>query len=158
VLSVRPDYPGAVYQWTPSLYLYCDTCRITTATPEEDICYEVKLQISSGNASCETDTIICIDVEPVFYFPNCITPNGDVHNEVFSFVGKNMDEIDVHSFTVFDRWGLAVHVVRDVRLTEVIWDGNNNGVPAPADVYDFLLIYSIDGEEKSLTGKVTVVR
>lgn len=81
------------------------------------------------------------------FVPNAFSPNGDGINDVFRPFGPDMEVIGI---SVYDRWGGR-------RLSDgPDWDGGG----APQGTYVFILKYRNlkSGEEKELTGEVTLVR
>lgn len=88
--------------------------------------------------------------------PNAFTPNGDKINDVFRPVGgcKFLD----FNMQIFNRWGQQVFLTTE---PEHGWDGTHDGLPAPSDVYVFILNYqtSLPGSSRVMEkGGVTLLR
>ncbi len=114
--------------------------------------YSVTLCINRGTLCADTASL-SVNAEginqPVFYIPNCFTPNGDGLNDRFEIVSKN--QCDSFQFFIYDRWGNLVFKSSD---EQVIWNGNSGDKQAQEGVYTYLIK---SGDYES-TGRITLVR
>lgn len=109
-----------------------------------------------------TDILGCIGIDSV-YIPkntkNCIetvntfTPNNDMYNDTW-FI-KNTELYPNADMKIFNRWGNIVH--KQIGTTYVPWNGQINGVDAPADTYYFILNLNTPDRDP-ITGIITIVR
>jgi gliding motility-associated-like protein len=90
-------------------------------------------------------------VDPVVHFPNVFTPNGDGKNDVFFADTFN---VRIEKFTVNNRWGEVVYETRSA----IPWDGNFKGKPCSDGTYYYALSYNWEGEMRTATGFVTLIR
>lgn len=76
--------------------------------------------------------------------PNVFTPNGDGRNDLLKPFINCGENISNYSLSIYNRWGKLVYETDDKKAG---WDGNFNEIPAPSDVYVFILRYDavIDG-------------
>lgn len=114
------------------------------------ICLKV---VSNGcvDSICHDITIV---PDVLIFIPNAFSPDEDGINEEFGFKGSGI-ESDIQ-FRVFDRWGEQVFMTTDIYQ---MWDGNNRGIPCPADVYVYsIIIKDSNGRDKTILGSVTLVR
>lgn len=92
----------------------------------------------------------------VVYVPNVFSPNNDQINDVFEVTSYPEEEMDLVSFTIFDRWGNLVH---HSTTSPVQWDGTgNNGTLFNPGVFTYLLIIRCGDREIKYSGSVTLVR
>lgn len=91
--------------------------------------------------------------------PNVFSPNGDGKNDLFMPViacGNNLSDFVLQ---VYNRWGKAIFETDNPKEG---WDGNFNGIPAPSDVYVYVLKYNsrLNGisEMKSEKGDISLIR
>lgn len=121
-------------------------------------CYAVKLWAYNELGCYDTaQTIVCVEGDFTFYVPNCFTPNGDGHNEIFYPLGT---EIDISSFEmyIFDRWGNQIFKSTNINIG---WNGNVNGgnEMAQQDVYVWKIkLKDIMGNSYSNVGHVSLIR
>ena len=103
------------------------------------------------NIDCDTAQSIIPDI----YIPNSFTPNGDGLNDVFNI--KTLYEFSDYKLVIFDRWGELLFESDDKNKG---WDGTYKGKFVTYGVYVYQLTATIKdtGEQKKITGRVTVVR
>ncbi len=107
-----------------------------------------------NNYECIDTTVHCVRIieDPVIYFPNSFTPNGDEVNDKFKAVGEGVKEFQLW---IFDRWGELIYYSEDVNQG---WNGkkNNQGGNVPQDVYVWKARYITD-HNRTAKGTVTVI-
>ena len=102
-----------------------------------------------------------VDINPREYskdvaVPNAFSPNGDGLNDIFRPVLKLERAYNTMDFRVYNRYGQLVHATANMNHG---WDGMYNGRPADKGVYSYkLVIYFLDGTNKTFSGEVTLVR
>lgn len=94
-IELVPKY-GEVDNWTPDIFLSCNTCQNPNTTPLSPIVYEANLTDVVG---CTHTEIFSIDV--ILVVPNAITPNGDGINDAFEIMGLP----DGSSIIIYDKNG-----------------------------------------------------
>lgn len=111
--------------------------------------------------SCGRDTAVvqvrfptCKTICP-YLFPNVFTPNDDTTNDAFGPVGK-CPAVSKFTMQVYNRWG---DLVFEGLNPDDAWDGEVNGLPAPADVYVWWVRYQLPDQPEVLEkGNVTLLR
>ena len=113
----------------------------------------------SWNGCVEMDTLFIVNRQPIpdtIY--NVFTPNGDGVNDYWEIpYADQYPDIEVQ---IFNRWGqLVYHRKGYGDASEAMWDGksmkNNKDLPMGTYLY---VIMPNDGESKTLTGTVTIIR
>lgn len=138
------------FNWSPSIFLSCDTCQKTLALPDQTTTYTVSLRDSAG---CVNTDELTIFVPAEIYAPNAFTPNGDDKNELFLL---KTYQIDKFYLQIFNRWGQLLFQTEDKTKG---WDGYYKGVLSKNDVYIWKVKYTtLSGERDSMNGTVTLVR
>ncbi len=158
-LSVTPNLPGYMYEWSPSEDLDDPFSPTPIVTPSEsgELTYTVTVTSPDGCVDSESITLSVGDAECVienFHVPNMFTPNGDGHNDVFEVFTNVVDDFRL---TVFDRWGEEVF---DTETSgQRTWDGTFLGEELTPDVYGYCVRVSCsEGEDFVKTGNVTLVK
>lgn len=116
--------------------------------------YPVVLVVKNG-WGCSDTTIKSMRIEEDFnvFIPNAFTPNGDELNDVFVPVLRG---VKFYALSVFDRWGTLLFETAELNKG---WDGTYKGVASKQDVYVWKMsVSSKSGEQKNLTGQVTLTR
>ena len=146
-------------------------CEPCLGTPVDcDMTTEVTIQpCDDGNAftlnDMETvlvcDGSICIPCQGVapqtrVFLPTAI--QSDDRNQLFGPYSGTPVLIAV--FTIYDRWGEAVHHVENISTDDpaVFWDGRFNGSEVEQGVYVYRLVYMEGDQEISEVGDITVIR
>jgi gliding motility-associated-like protein len=114
--------------------------------------------IACGTATAEITFDCEFPFDECVMIPNAFTPNNDSNNDGFSpVIPENCVEgITIRRLAVWSRWGKKVF---DEASNNPIWDGNDGGEPAGADVYIYLVdAVNEDGEERIFKGDVTLIR
>ncbi len=146
------------YNWMPETGLSCTDCPNPIATPDTTTTYQVMVTDING---CERSTEITVtittdcDLEAI-EVPNVFTPNDDGTNDLFR-LAPNSKLLEITQFEIYSRWGQLLFSNTGF---DISWDGEFNGVPAPADVYVYIIKAKCEGDEKikDFLGDVTLVR
>ena len=104
---------------------------------------------------CSDTTIKSMRIEEDFnvFIPNAFTPNADELNDVFVPVVRG---VKFYTLSVFDRWGNLIFETTELNKG---WDGTYKGESSKQDVYVWkMMVSSKSGEQKNLTGQVTLTR
>lgn len=117
------------FLWTPTQYI--------TSTMETRIAGVYQVQVSTPYCAVARRFVVKDDCPPAIYAPDVFTPNADGQND--SFLIQSTEDV-VAELTIFNRWGQAVFYSHDLNQS---WDGAQNGVAAPQDVYAWKLRYRI---------------
>jgi gliding motility-associated-like protein len=117
--------------------------------------YKIILKATDSTTGCEsiTDETVEVKIHEAVYVPNAFTPNDDGNNDQFFISLLNVQECEL---LIFNRWGEII-----IRSTDLAfkWDGKLNGVPAPPDVYGYIVSgRGIDSEFFSTSGTFTLLR
>ena len=111
--------------------------------------YEVTVTDDIG---CEAQgSVVVIDpVEPCFFIPGGLTPNGDGTNETWEIGG--LSQYPDAKVMVYDRWGQQVYTGE---YSSAAWDGTSNGKECPTADYYYILDL---GDGQKFNGVVTLKR
>ncbi|MBN9293407.1 MAG: gliding motility-associated C-terminal domain-containing protein [Flavobacteriia bacterium] len=88
-----------------------------------------------------------------FVIPTLITPNQDGKNDSFVIDGLNA-KYPKCKMTIVNRWG---SIVFESDGYPVAWDGTFKGDPLPVGTYYYVIELN-DGNKKSLTGPISIIR
>ncbi len=109
----------------------------------------------TDEAGCSFVFDFAVEDQNGFYLPNAFSPNGDGVNDEFQFYTV-LDDFEVLSFQVFDRWG--GQVFSSTRQFPR-WDGQIRGQLAKAGVYTYFIQLNLGAErELLLKGDVLLLR
>jgi gliding motility-associated-like protein len=135
---------GVILNSLPAGYEYedCGTFVITQTA------------LSSNGCSSTTTHTVIIDKDFTFYVPNCFSPNGDGHNNIFKPVSFGIYDFTIY---VYDRWGKKVFESSDPELG---WDGTYHGKKCPEDIYVYRIDFTniVDDYPRTIQGKVTLIK
>ncbi|MBD3636137.1 MAG: PKD domain-containing protein [Crocinitomicaceae bacterium] len=143
--------PGS-YLWSPSEFVDCDTCAVTTASPYLSTIYTVALTDLNGCTGYDS-----VDVQVNFIegidVPSAFSPNGDGNNDVLYVKGIG---IETMIFTVYNRYGQKVFESDDQNIG---WDGTFRGRDENSGVFTWMLEYNlVNGATGMLKGNTTLIR
>ena len=111
--------------------------------------------VTENKWGCADTVIKAIQVDPDFtlYVPNVFTPNDDNRNDIFLPISR---AVKLYHLSIFDRWGKLLFETYDNKQG---WDGRYGGEMCKDDSYVWkILITSIHGKQKELTGNVTIIK
>jgi gliding motility-associated-like protein len=141
---------GGTYSWDPSTGLSCSDCADPIATPSTTTIYCATVTSTDGciDTSCTEITVEELEeTECQVFVPEGFSPNGDGNNDLECVYGSCISTIN---FQIFDRWGEKVFE------TETIgdcWNGTYRDEPMNSGVYAYILTYTLDTSEESITVK-----
>ncbi|MFT7611185.1 MAG: gliding motility-associated-like protein [Parvicellaceae bacterium] len=117
--------------------------------------FTTSLTITDANGCTSTYSIVIdVDAEATLVIPNVFTPNDDGVNDIFTFSGTNL--IDVEG-AIYNRWGELIFVW----LAEAGgWDGRTtSGQKAPEGVYYYVFTaHTSQDQELNYTGSFMLER
>lgn len=125
-----------------------------TELPQGVYCYRIVAAEGVGGRVTSTSNVSCITVDPLLYFPNAFSPNGDGYNDQFLIKGAYIERFNME---IYNRWGEKIFVSTNQGEG---WDGRINGqVEAPEGTYVFKVLgVGYEGEEIHRSGTVTLFR
>lgn len=145
VMTLDAGNPGFGYMWST------DSDEQTIDVAEFPTVIWVRVSRPDG---CFTVDSISLSSACSIFVPNAFSPNGDGINDVFTFVGPNVETMEM---IVYNRYGHRVFYSID---PDEMWDGTNGW----DDVYaQAVYVYRISGTFRSgkaflKTGNVTLIR
>ncbi len=138
------------FLWTPSNFVVCDTCQITSVFPNETTTFTVVLTDTFG---CVNSDQITIYVTSEIWIPNAFTPDGDGINDLFMLKTFRIEELELY---IFDRWGELLFQTTDKTQG---WDGTYKGNPVKTEAYVWKIKYKdINGKPGKRYGTITLIR
>jgi gliding motility-associated-like protein len=111
--------------------------------------------IAISSLGCTDTTYVVIKVTEgyTFYIPEAFTPNGDGINDLFSFYGTAIEEINA---IIYNRWGQPIYNWTNL---EGGWDGYFKGGPVPNGVYAYEVKLKLkEGTNKVFYGTLSLIR
>lgn len=159
LLEGKPKLTGDfLYSWEPSTDIKgCTDCADIMVKPFEDKIYTITYNKGTG---CEKSIPIKVTVNPCpLFFPDIFTPNGDNNNDTFQLFCNCLKHIE--QFVVFNRWGQAIHSVKDVSPDANLWDGlyADKTMTAMSGLYAFqIAFFYINGKKETKQGVFYLVR
>lgn len=128
---------GASLQWVPS--------------PADSLPAYAYVTLTTA---CET-LIDSVFIQRLDYrMPNIFSPNNDGQNDIFKpFYLGSMDVVELR---VYNRWGVLVFESNDPNNPG--WDGMYQDKIAPSEVYIWEVRIGLDGNFRTETGQVTLIR
>lgn len=156
VTNLKPEEIASIV-WTPSDFLSCDSCLVTTMSAREDITYTVKVTDING---CNESLKISVRVKEniIITTPNIINIGGS-SNKYFTVYG-NESVINIEKLSIYDRWGNLVFLKNNFlpNIPDEGWDGKFDGREVVPGVYVFIVEYLAPSGKKILTGDVTITK
>ena len=144
-LATQADAP---ISWTSDADLSCLYCASPVVKPNTTKTFIV----NASNHFCSTSDTVTVYVKERpegFYVPSAFTPNQDGVNDLFRVFGNAA----TYQIKIFNRWGQLVYTSNDIQHG---WDGKYKGKPAYADVYSYLINYTLRNNPKPFLHKGTV--
>jgi len=138
------------WSWTPPYGLSCVNCQNPIIDIDSNMVYVLTAE-NNGCFAYDTLKVNVLNLENCLLLPTAFSPNNDGLNDNFYAVVSD-DKTTINSFKIYNRWGELIH-----DNTEP-WDGTYKGEAQNIDVYIFIIVYSCNGEDKVLSGNVTLLR
>ncbi len=149
------------FRWEPTDGVSDPNTAEPTITPKEkgDLLYRVFLQ-DTVSSCVAMDSILLKVIDPddldceAIFLPNAFTPNDDGLNDTYG-ISNPYSVQELISFDIIDRWGNRVFSTTDPFER---WDGSYRGQAVNPGVMRYQIQLRCEGEEKSLTGNVSILR
>ena len=159
ILGGNPTGPiNSSYLWTP-LINFVNEADSINANPEIEVnSSESYVVFVSDTNGCKNNDTVKVDLIPEIKIPSAFSPNNDGINDNWiieiSELYKNI------TVSVYNRWGSLIYNNPNYQTGGDNWKGNGkNSNPIPVGTYYFVVEYDeINGERKSLTGPITIIR
>lgn len=159
VLHPNIDLVPQAIEWSPAVWLSCNTCLEPVAGPYETTVYTLTVTSADGCVRSDSLTIFVEKIRDVFV-PNIFTPNFDgINDDVTVFAGKSV--LQVKSFRVFSRWGELVFEQYNFppNSPSLGWDGRFKDLDLPEGVFAWVAeVEYLDGVVSLEKGDVALVR
>jgi gliding motility-associated-like protein len=93
----------------------------------------------------------------IYWVPNCFTPDGNEHNQLFGPVMVDGFDINEFEFIIFNRWGNVVWESQDPNGK---WDGTYQGKMCTDGIYIWKLKFNVFGDDDKITdhGHLSIIR
>ncbi len=149
-LNLAGDVTGEnpTYFWDPPDYLSDRNIVNPTLTPLESKLYTLYAESAYG---CKNEDAVSIKVVAGIFVPTAFTPNNDGKNDSWRI--PFLDPLFGAAVNVYNRYGQLVYRIKG---DAVNWDGTYKGLPQPAGVYVYYVLFN-DGK-KILKGTLTLIR
>ena len=151
--------PGRIisYKWEPALYLDCDTCLNTLASPLQTITYVLFAKDSIG---CVISDELILQVLPgSVYIPNVFKPSSDQLNSHFTvYADKDVERVEL--MQIYDRWGSLIFERQHFQASEasIGWDGRTTSGEVSIGVYVYVVkVRFVNGLSVLYKGNVAVI-
>lgn len=139
------------YQWNfYNDYLTGEFSPTYTFPNETSGTYNVCLT-AMNNEDCNNQIckLIAINGIPSVYVPNAFSPNGDLNNNYFYPVIRDIN-IESYTFSIYNRWGERIFTTKDVLEK---WDGKYKGQECQLGIYTWKIIYK---EEENTEDEIKI--
>jgi gliding motility-associated-like protein len=161
-LAVSSPQALAQVQWSAADPLQCATCATSTLGPVT-VSQWVTVQGWTA-AGCSGTDQLEIRLKALentgVYIPNSFSPNGDGINDLFTVYGNDQLRL-IRQFAVYDRWGNALYLQRDLPPGDPSagWDGTFRGRLLDPGVYVYAIeLEWADGRVRLYKGDVQLLR
>lgn len=133
--------------------------KSTFSITQQKLCYCVRAiennpNINYNRKDTSYSNIVCLNADPIIYFPNAIQLNG--YNNVFKPQGVFINE-EESSIQIFNRWGELIHESKNLKEH---WDGRGfDGEFVQEDVYIYKsIVKGQNGKILIFDGTITVLK
>jgi gliding motility-associated-like protein len=149
-LNGRSTTPGAMYSWTPELYINNPNSLTPLVNPTEETLYKLTVTTPKG---CGTvaDSVL-VRVLGNVTIPNTFTPNGDGIND--TWIIKGLSSYQNSKVNVYNRYGQLVFTSNGYSIA---WNGTINGRDLPVGTYYYTIQLSSNNSDL-LKGSITIIR
>ncbi|MCB0584389.1 MAG: gliding motility-associated C-terminal domain-containing protein [Phaeodactylibacter sp.] len=149
------------FTWSPAQGVSDPFAPEPVITPIEkgEVLYTVAMA-DTISTCIATDSILIDVIDPndldcnAIFLPNAFTPNDDGLNDTYG-ISNPYSVQELLSFDIIDRWGNTVFSTTDPFER---WDGSYRGQAVNSGVMRYQLNFICEGEEKVLTGTVSILR
>jgi gliding motility-associated-like protein len=140
-------------------YLWQDGSPLQTFIAREAGDYSVRVFNAYGCPGEAKVTLIPCTLS--LSIPNAFTPLGTPGlNDVFKPVLTGDVVPSIFFMQIYNKWGQKIYETNDY---DAGWDGNVNGMPAPSEVYSYVISFAVPGYieaevDSPVSGSVTLLR
>jgi gliding motility-associated-like protein len=121
--------------------------------------YNIVIKRENGPCYVEESLQVTISECPgtIYWVPNCFTPDGNEHNQLFGPVMSEGYDINGFEFLILNRWG---EIVWESHNPNGKWDGTYNGNWCTDGVYTWKLQFNVFGNDSKIVdhGHLTIIR
>jgi gliding motility-associated-like protein len=140
------------YSWSPTQYVDCPDCGITTTSPEDSTMYTVTF-IDENGCKDQDQVMVLVNFIKGVGLPTAFTPNGDGANDILFIKGVGLAAV---SLVIYNRYGEVVFQTTDQNIG---WDGTFKGREENPGVFTWVLQYDfITGDRGMQKGNTTLIR
>jgi gliding motility-associated-like protein len=143
--------------WTINGTIY--TTSELTYTFNQSGTYNIVLKRENGLCYVEESLQVVVTDCPgvIYWVPNCFTPDGNEHNQLFGPVMTEGYDINGFEFLIFNRWG---EIVWESNNPEGRWDGTFNNKSCTEGVYIWKIQFNLFGNDGKFEshGHLTLLR
>ena len=140
------------YSWSPTQYVDCPDCGITTTSPEDSTMYTVTF-IDENGCKDQDQVMVLVNFIKGVGLPTAFTPNGDGANDILFIKGVGLAAV---SLVIYNRYGEVVFETTDQNIG---WDGTFKGREENPGVFTWVLQYDfITGDRGMQRGNTTLIR
>lgn len=130
-----------------------------TYTYSNEGTYNIIVKRENGPCYVEETLQVVVTECPgiIYWVPNCFTPDGNEHNQLFGPVMTEGYDINGFEFRIFNRWGNVVWESFDPNGK---WDGVYNNKNCTDGVYTWTLKFNVFGDDGKIIdhGHLTLIR
>lgn len=121
--------------------------------------YNITVKRENGPCYVEESLQVVVTECPgvIYWVPNCFTPDGNEHNQLFGPVMTEGYDINGFEFIIFNRWGNILWESQDPNSR---WDGTYQGKKCTDGVYIWKLTFNLFGDDGKITdyGHLTLLK
>lgn len=140
------------YMWSPTQFVDCPECGVTTTSPEDSTMYTV-IFIDENGCKDEDQVMVLVNFIRGVGLPTAFSPNGDGVNDVLFIKGVGLAAV---SLVVYNRYGEIVFETTDQNIG---WDGTFKNRDENPGVFTWVLQYDfITGDRGMQKGNTTLIR
>jgi PKD-like domain len=158
--EIMNETPIANVTWNFSPNRIDTECCSFSYQPLQTQRHEVTVIDSNGCVARDVVTVTVSKDRQVF-IPNIINLNSDNPISASLMIQGGNDVVKIHKWLIFDRWGNAVHEVRNFLPNDpaYAWNGNVRGEKGQPGVFAWAAeIEFLDGQMELFEGDVTIMR
>lgn len=157
IVNVPPSQIRLI-EWTPGIFLSCDSCLITRITPLNTQEYRVTVEDING-CKARDFLLVVVKKETKVYIPNAFSPDGNIINDRFILYGDDKVK-EIKLMRIYDRWGGLMFEAQNIPPNDPSfgWDGTTRGMPVELGVYVYYFeVEFTDGRIETFKGDVNVI-
>ncbi len=141
------------FLWQPGIGLNDSTILKPLASPTITTTYIIT--VDNGVGCLATDTVVIMvedGIEPLLFFPNAFSPNGDGINDLFDYFNFGFEKVWLR---IYNRWG---NLIYETDLAHDGWDGTLDDLPCSMGVYVYYAVATDQEKKYYYKGNFTLIR